>query len=233
MTIADINAEIRSICDADSASLTDAVLLIRVNNAYEEIVGKLIALNREWNFGDSNYTSLPTGTKNLVDGTQSYQFDSTWLNVLRVEVKDAGGIWRLLNPIKLGEITVAQGEYQKTSGLPAEYELREDFIILYPPPSSNNVTLTTGLKVYSQRTADIFTSAQVTTGTKTPGFASPYHILICYKAALIYCASYKKDRVPFILSEITRVEKELLDFYAAKEKDVIPRFTINLSDSNK
>ena len=232
MTISDINTETRSLCDADSTSLTNATLLIRVNNAYEEIIGNLIALNKNWNFGDSNYTALPTGLKTLTAGTQAYQFDSTYLNVLRVEVKDADGTWRLLAPIKLGDITVGQAEYYKTNGLPIEYEKREDFILLYPAPAAANVTLTNGLKVYFQRTADVFTAAQVTTGTKTPGFASPYHILICYKAAMIYCTSYKKDRVPMILSEIARLEKELLDFYALREKDIIPRFTIS-SDSNK
>ena len=120
MTISDINTETRSLCDADSTSLTNATLLIRVNNAYEEIIGNLIALNKNWNFGDSNYTALPTGLKTLTAGTQAYQFDSTYLNVLRVEVKDADGTWRLLAPIKLGDITVGQAEYYKTNGLPIE-----------------------------------------------------------------------------------------------------------------
>lgn len=225
MTISDINLEIRSICDADSTSLTDATLLIRVNNAYEEIVGKLIALDKSWDFGDSNYTALPTGTSNLVAGTQAYQFNSGYLSVLRVEVKDDEGIWKLLEPIRLADITIAQPEYQKTNGMPVEYEKREDFILLYPAPAAADVTLTAGLKIYFQRTADVFTAAQVTTGTKTPGFASPYHILICYKAALPHLANYKKDRVPFVLSEINRLEKGLLDFYASRERDIFKTIT--------
>lgn len=156
----------------------------------------------------------------MTAGLATYSFDSTLLTVLRVEVKKADGNWNLLNPINEMDIDYALPEYQKTNGLPNSYSKREKFIILHPAPAAADVILTSGLNVYFQRTADIFTAAQVTTGTKEPGFASPYHILICYKAALPYCLSYKKDRVGMIMAEINRLEKELLNFYGSKQKDV-------------
>jgi hypothetical protein len=227
MNIADINAETRAIVDADSLSYPDALLLRRVNAAYEEIVAKLIANNGGWEFGDSNYSALPTGLQTLVANQKEYAFDSTQLTILRVEVKDINGIWQLLSPISEKEVDYALPEYYKDSALPQVYDKRENFLILYPSPSAVTTTLTNGLKVYFQRTADIFTSAQVALGVKVPGFASPYHILICYKAALPYALSYKPQRVQMIISEITRLEREMINLNGKKSKDESNIMTFN------
>lgn len=220
--ITDINLEARKLVDADSVSYPDADLLRRVNAALEETVGKLIALDKNWNFGDSNYTTLPTGTQTLTAGTKAYAFDSTQLTILGASVKDIDGIWRTLSLIDEMEIIksgVDLAEYEKTDGLPSQYAKRENFIVIYPAPTAATTTLILGLKVYFQRTADIFTAAQVTTGTKTPGFISPYHYLLSYKAALPYAISYKPQRVLAIMAEIARLEKDMINFYSTRGKD--------------
>ncbi|MDD5013904.1 MAG: hypothetical protein PHW73_02235 [Atribacterota bacterium] len=221
-TIADINTLARKLVDADTTSYTAADLLIAINQAYEEVVGDLIALDKNWNFGDTNYTSLPTGLSNLVAATQSYAINSGFLSVIGVSVLDNNSIWNVLTPIDERAILdsgIDLDEYQKTDGLPAEYAKREGFVVLYPAPAAANITATNGLKIICQRTADVFTSAQVTTGTKTPGFASPYHPILSYKAALPYAISYKPERVPAIISEINRLERKLKEFYAQRAKD--------------
>lgn len=218
-TVADINAEARSLCDADSTSYPADVLLRRVNQAYEEITGKLIQGDGRWQFDDSNYTDLPIGTTTLVADQQDYSFDVRFLNVERVEVLDVNGIWHEVTPIDKPEIDGAIAEYHKTSGLPVEYDKQGESIILYPAPSASFCTLTAGLKVHYQRTASIFTSAEVTTGTKTPGFASPWHMLLAYKAAIPYCMSYKKDRVALYEAQAMKMEKELLAFESRRNKD--------------
>lgn len=219
MNISDLYSETRKLVDADSVSYLDADILRRLNASYEEVVGKLIALDKKWLFGDTNYTSLPTGLKTITAGTKEYTFDSTLLNILRVSVKDINGIWQPLTLIDEMTLSSDLAEYQKTDGLPAEYAKREGFVVLYPAPSAATTTLINGLKVYFQRTADIFTAAQVATGTKTPGFASPYHIILAYKAALPYAISYKPARVAMIMAEINRLEIAMLDFYTQRSRD--------------
>ena len=176
-------------------------------------------------FGDSNYTAFPTYTMNLVNSQAEYQIDSltTPLAIMGVEALDVNSNYYKLQPITLREIHdkgIAQTEFHETDGRPYYYEKRENIVVLYPAPDDGvNVTLTNGLKIFFLRTADTYTSAQVTTGTKEPGFPSPYHEILAYDAALVYCGLYKPERVPFLLSERNRMEKELLDFIAKRNQD--------------
>lgn len=232
-TIADINAEARALCDADSTSYPAADLLRRVNMAYEEIVGKLIQGDGRWQFDDSNYTDLPIGTTTLVNGQQDYAFDVRFLNVERVEVMDAQGNYQELTPIDKGDIKIAMSEYQKTNGMPREYDKQGESIVLYPAPATGSVTMATGLKVHYQRTASIFTSAEVTTGTKTPGFPSPWHMILAYSAAIPYCMTYKKDRVALYESRVLKMEQELLRFVANRNKDERTRLVAHYKGSGE
>ncbi|RLF07591.1 MAG: hypothetical protein DRJ64_02690 [Thermoprotei archaeon] len=219
MNIQDINSEARKLVDATSASYIDTDLLRRCNTAYEEVVGTLIALDTRWKFGDSNFTSLPTGTQNLVDNQREYSFDSALLTVESVSVMDENGDLSKLTPLDLRDIEPIE-EYMTTNGKPLLYGKRENKLLLFPKPATANVTTTNGLKVVFQRTADLFTSSEVSTGTKEPGFASPFHILLPLKMALPYAVSYKKDRVNFLMAEIVRVEKKMIEFYSQREQDV-------------
>ena len=236
MNISQINTLARRLSESDTASYSDANLLVDVNNAYEEIVGELIieSAGGNWHFGDSNFTSLPTGLFTLVNSQAEYQLTGNGttgintttplLNFLGASVKDEDGNWNVLKPITLWELLengIDPVEYFKTDGRPQYYEKREDFLVLYPAPDNGvSVTLVSGLKVFFQRTASVFTSAEVTTGTKIPGFASPYHPLLAYKAALVQCSMYKSERVPILMSEINRMKNDLLLFYAYKEQDM-------------
>lgn len=226
MTVGDLAIYIRNITDTDSTSLTNANLLIYLNQALEEIIGKIIGLDGSWQFDDSNFSSLPIGTQALVANQQDYSFDQDFLSIERVEVKDSAGKYQLLSPIDQSRISEALTEYQNVAGMPNEYDKIGESIFLYPAPAAGSVTLAAGLKVYFQRTASVFTSAELTTGTKVPGFASPYHHILAYKAAMPYAVSYKKDRVPLFLNEINRLEIALLDHYAKRERDIRTRLTM-------
>jgi hypothetical protein len=217
--IANINTLTRDLCDADATSYPDAILLLHTNAGYEETVGDIIGFDGLWQFDDSNFTDLPIGTTTLVADQQDYSFDVTQLEIERVEVKDASGLWQLLTPIDKSQIPYALSEYQKTSSLPREYDKQGSSIFLYPAPSAATTTLSSGLKVYFKRTASIFTSGEVSTGTKVPGFPSPYHYILSYKAAIPYCAKYKKDRVPAYLEKIAELKAGLEKLVSKREQD--------------
>jgi len=219
--------EIDALCDSDTTSYPVADKTRRVNAALEEVVGDLITLDRNWKFDDSNYTDLPIGTGTLVDGQQDYAFSSL-LSVERVEVLDANGNYHKLTHFDEKDIDAALSEHCETDGMPVKYALRGNSIFLYPAPAAASVTVAAGLKVYYQRTAHLFTAADT---TAEPGFASPYHIILAYKAALPYALTYKKDRVPMIMAEIQKLEEKMFALASNKMRDkkarMVPAFQNN------
>ena len=211
----------------DSTSLTNANLLIFINQEYERIVGKLISetAGAIWQFGDSNYTAFPTYTMDLVSGQREYQIDSltTPLTIMGVEIVNNNGDSYVLDPISMREIhasKVALPEYYETSGRPILYEKREHIVVLYPAPDNGvSVTLTNGLRIYFLRTADIYTAAQVTTGTKVLGFPSPWHDAIAYAVAYIYAIANDRPNQNALLLQREKKEKELLQFISRRDQD--------------
>lgn len=239
MLISNLITFTRSLVDADASSFpavnTTDLGLIYINQALEEVAGELISIDySDWQFGDSNYTSLPTGLFTLVNSQETYQLtgngttgiDTTTplLTFMGCSVKDNNGIWHPLQPISFFYDIHGQGidpvEYFKTDGIPVYYEKREDFLVLYPAPDNGvTVTLTSGLKVFFQRGASTFSASDVSTGTKQPGIASPWHPLIGYKAALPYAIANKPARVPALYNEIAKFEKKMHKFYSQRGKD--------------
>lgn len=240
MTIADINAEARALSDADSTSYSAADLLRRINIALEELVGKIISADGVWEWDDTNQTNMPNGTITLVEGQELYTFASEYLKIKRIKVKDANGKWQPLiqwdsQDLEDSGITIenyygTDSSGSPNKGIPQKYDIIGDSFRLYPAPTSTSVTLAAGLKIEFVRTAALYTSAEVTTGTKEPGLPSAYHVLLAYKAALPYCAIYKKDRVPWLTLEADRMTKDLIKFYSRRNpdrRDVITMKSIN------
>jgi len=226
-SISDINAETRTLCDADTTSYTAADLLRRINHAYETVIAWILTADGTWQFDDTNFTDLPIGTGTLVEGQESYSFASEYLDIEQVKVKDAAGNWYVLDPLDIPDFrSIAIEEYFPTSGRPEYYDKQGDTIRLYPAPTSTQVTLSGGIKVHFKRTADLFTTAQVSTGTKEPGFASPFHYILSYMAAIPFCLSYKKDRVPLFEKKVQEMKADIIRFYGQREKDARKQMTV-------
>lgn len=228
-TIADINQEARDLVDADTTSYTAATLLRRINHAYETVIGWLINASGMWQFDDSNYTDQPRGKFTLVEGQEVYSFASDYLQIEGMDILDLDGItYRKLKPLDHTELGgLSPDEYfglesngNPKKGIPEYYDLfTDDSFRLYPAPTATSVTLTNGGRVWFKRRADLFTSAQVTTGTKEPGFASPWHYILSYMAAIPYAQLYKKDRVPLFEKRVMDMKKEIIDHYGRRDKD--------------
>ena len=236
MTIADINSEARALCDADSTSYTAADLLRRVNHAYEQVVGFIIGIDGRWQFDDTNYSDFPSGTYTLVNSQGKYSFNDKFLQLEEVQILSAGGKYEIITPIDQKQLQDYQplSETYSADGKPIYYDkVADDTIELFPAPDNGvSVTLAAGLKIKFKRTADLYTSAQVTTGTKVPGFASPFHVILAWMAARPYCAQYKKDLVPWLNTMIgdltpqpSGMKKAILDHYGRRNKDERSVFT--------
>ena len=232
--IADINLEARVLCDADTTSYPAATLLRRINEAYEQVVGWLINADGTWQWDDTNNSDLPIGTQTLVVSQSAYTFNDKFLQLEEAQIKDVNGKWHIIRPIDQKEFSkyTPLSEEFSTDGLPIYYDkVSDDTIKLYPAPSASACTLASGLKIKFKRTAAVFTSAEVTTGTKVPGFASPYHYILSYMAAIPYCMTYKKDRVGLYEKKVMDLKKELIELYSSRQKDVQPTISVFNEDN--
>ena len=229
MTILDLELFIRKILTKTTAtSFLAADILLLENKYYEDVVAELIkeSAASKWPFGDSNYTGFPTYTFNLIAGTRVYDIDTSVtgaLVILGVEIQNASGDYYVISPISLSNIHntgISQSEFLETSGSPLYYEKRENQIVLYPAPATANVTLTAGCRIFFLRTADTFTAAQQTAGTKEPGFPSPYHDAIGYGVASDYWSDKDLERASYYERKYQRRIKSLLDFISRRDQDV-------------
>lgn len=204
----------------------------RINAAYEKIVSTLINSDGVWQFDDENYSTIPEGTTDLVQGQSDYSISGTFLDILWVKIKNAGGYWQPVYPVDQSQLDRPLEDWLIVNGFPIMYDKVGDTIRLYPAPDQSVTTLTAGMKIGFKRTASTFTTGDT---TKVPGFASPFHIILAWMAARPYCMAYKKDRVPQLNELIgdlnpknpTGMMSDMILHYSNREKDnkkiIMPR----------
>jgi hypothetical protein len=162
-----------------------------------------------WQFDDT--ATVPLVTYTLTGGTQTYPLASTIQRIEEVVVKDNGGVWSKLKPFDIHDTNIAPTEYMKGSGLPRYYDLIGSNLMLYPSPTSAYCTLSAGLGVYVNR--DI-TEFKVTATSTVPGFATPFHRILSYAAAIDFTQdNATRDR---LLVMKDRLEKGLINFYSKR-----------------
>jgi len=221
MTITDIVNKTYFLTNTNSTSFPAADMLIAINNAYERVVSLIMQVDGRWEWDDDNQTNLPIATTTLVAAQQDYTLSVNHLDIKRVEVLDSSGNYVHLTPINESDLRgVALTEFMETDGMPVYYDKVGSSIMLYPAPATGSVTLAAGLKVYFSRPPLLFSAAEVTTGTKVPGFNSLYHSLIPLWVANDYFLSKSMtNKIPAIMNEANRLEDAIQDAYQVRSKD--------------
>ena len=221
----DIVSAINDFCDSNVDSYPIASKVRNANVGYETLIGKILEVDGDWQWDDTNYTNLPRGTGNLVDGQETYSFTSEYLNIQMIEIlnKNSPARYYKIDPIDSLDLRMSPEEYfglesdgSPKKGLPLYYDKVGDTVILYPTPDTDDVTLTDGIRIWFQRTADLFTTTDT---TQEPGLPSPYHILIVYYASIPYCQKYKKDMVPWLERKWVEGVADMLKHFGKREKD--------------
>lgn len=232
--------EIDRLCDSDDTSYPRVDKTSRVNDALEEVVTWIIQADGTWQFDDNNYTTLPRGTGTLIEGQAQYSFASEYLDIIEVEILDNNGLYRKIEPFdpsEFGDLSWDQyfgvdGSGNPKTGWPRVYDKTADGLRLGPAPTATTCTLTAGIRVTFQRTAQLFTVATDTsTDSTAPGFASPFHVVLAYMAAIPYCMSYKPARIAALIAKVgdsdpsTGMKRQILTFYSNREHDVRKQMT--------
>jgi len=227
MSIDNIRSDTNFLINTSTSSYPDVDLIRNVNRHYDDVVSTILKVDGRWKWDDTNNTSQPIGNITMTEATTAVAIpDTTYLTINRVEVKDVNGNYYQLTPFNEREVNYqALSEFLKTPGRPLYYEKVGGYINLYPKPSSSNVTLTTGLRVYFQRDASYFLTSDT---TKIPGFAAPFHRLLSMGAALDYAiANEMNGKVNMLTPMIQIMKSELMEFYSSRSRDesvrLVPR----------
>lgn len=201
-----------------------------INNAYMKTIAKVLASSDTWDWDDSNYTDFPIATATLVAAQQDYTLPiaasgndaSTLLKILRIEVKNSDGDYEKLQQIDEREVQLTGlANFEETDGMPRYYRITGNSIELYPAPAAASVTTSEGLKVYFQRTPDLFTSSDT---TQEPGIPAPFHRLISLEAASDYAASKAMPNTNYILGKIKELTDLLQEFTSQRNEDIPTKF---------
>lgn len=170
---------------------------------------------------DTNHSTKPEHTINLVSGTREYTFtvdgaSNEILAVDRVEITDANGNTKRLTQLNRALITEeGLSEYRETTGEPEEYDIVGKTITLYPAPNYN---ATAGLKLFNDRAGSYF----VATGndTKVAGIPRVFHEFLVLRPAYYYCASKGLPQAKFLQIELNEMLEQIKLYYGSLTKDV-------------
>lgn len=226
MTITDIVNKIYFYTKTNSSTYTAADMLLAINTAYDRVVSLIMDTDGRWEWDDNNNTDFPIATATLTADQQDYALSVTHLNLLRIEVKDESGNWKRLLPFSQSDIKGSESltDFYKTSGAPIYYDVLGSSVFLYPPP---DYTQAASLKIYFKRGGANYTSAEVTTGTKVPGFNSLYHDLIPLWASYDYATANNQKNANRLLANIQMKEDALEADYSQRNLDEPLKMTVS------
>lgn len=216
MIISEIVSTIYKNTKTNSVSYPASDMLVDINNAYNRVASVIIKANAKWQWSDTNNTDLDIATTALVASQRDYTIALSFLEILQARVKDSSGNWTKLLPKN-----VEDQDYQDTidstaTGLPKYYDKSGTSVFLGPIP---NYSQAASLEITFQRGPASFTSGEVTTGTKQPGFNSLYHELIPLWVSYDYWLVNDVSQARGFFTKIQMLESEIRSDYAGRNKD--------------
>lgn len=211
----------RQMMRVDSSQWQTYRIVNSVNNYLDTVTGYAIGADRRFQWDDTNHTKLPIGTTDLTATQSDYSFltdeqGNSIINLTRIDILDADGLYRKLEPVDHAQIDIALDEWFKDNNKPVYYDKIADNIIrLYPTPA---VTVSAGLKFYFQRTASYFSASDT---TKEPGVSPLLHRGFVIAAAYDGALTLGLDNLQPLSVELQREEQKMKDYFSNRNTDEV------------
>lgn len=226
MNLSELKSDARFITNTNETSYPDTDLERNLNQWYKTAVVWIWKASGLWEYDDSNKSTLPEATTDLVDGQQDYPIPSDALRIHDVEVKNNSGDWHELPQIDKSEIPGGVSEYFDEDGFPKYYDLLGDSIELYPAPDASEVTTASGLRLHVSRSVDA-----LSVSGDTPGFDSSFHKILSRGAAVDYTLkSRDRTKQSDLRNELSGLREDLLSEYSRRNKDRKTRINRNIEN---
>jgi len=216
MTISEINSFVNLRTGTTTTEYSAANRLISTNRWYHKVTDMIYDSLLDYQHQDLNLTSEPILTKDFVANQEYVALGLTdeILRINRVEMDlTASGTYYKAEPINQSQIptsilnqTTINDDFSTTQPY---FEHKGQLLYTYPVPTAN---VTGGLKLWVEREADEFSSAQVTTGTKEPGFDEPWHVMVALGMCYDWFASKMGDKAG--RDKFNAIKEELMDYEA-------------------
>lgn len=200
----------------------------RINRAYDKAATLIMSADGRWQWDDTNYTTLPIGSTNLVSGQMDYGMDVEHLEVLKVVALTSSGVKKELTPYSITDSmgTIEAENITTNGGIPTWYRKTGSSFVLYPTP---NYDYTGGLIVYFQRKPSYFATTDT---TKSPGIPYMYHRFLSLDASVDY-ALWKQLPIKNDADvKLKEMQDSLIDFYSKRSKDE-PKFVRPIHRSSR
>ena len=197
-----------------------------INLALDEIFATIFATGGTWQFDDINHTKYPIITTDLNAGQRDYAFTTdeqgnVILDIYKVMIKNEEGVYVEIYPVDQQSANSANENVdslvdgRNIQGTPIRYDKTSNGIFLDPIPS---YTVSAGLKIFINREASYFTTADT---TKKAGFSGLFHYLLvllpAYKYARIHLSPSERDRIK---RDIDEMKMALIKHYGKRERDI-------------
>lgn len=176
---------------------------------YQNIATKIWESDPTYSWDDRNNTDQAIASRSLSNASGSYLIPTTALRIRGIEIKDANGDFTKLDPIEYSDLAISPDEYMTTAGLPTLYMIEGTQIRLFPAPGTGHVTMASGMVLHISRAV---TEPAVSATTTEPGFATAFHRLLSYQAALDFVQD--KEMRQYLLGEKLRLQNGLIKFYS-------------------
>lgn len=216
---------VRRLTNTDTNTYPIADLTADLNTIYSEYVSVMLSSDTRWQWDDSNFSTLPISTTDLVSGQRDYKFNDTFLKVIKVYVKDATGNYYELtqldpqDSVSNFEAMSMNENNSGNTGQPAWFDLDGDILRLQPSP---NYSQTDGVKVFFQRYESVFASTDT---TKVPAIPYPFHMGLAYGTAHIFALVHGQPTVDRLKIEDIECRKSLAEFLSKRNKAERPTLT--------
>lgn len=207
-------------CKSDSSSYPVADKIADMNMALDRALSLIFKSCGTWQFDDSNHSDYPIIMTNLVSGRRDYSFTTDEqgnliLDIYRVMVKNQSGIYEEIYPVDQQNDDNVSSFYdgQNTTGTVVRYDKTANGIFLDSIP---NYSQTNGIKIFINREASYFTTADT---TKKPGFAGLFHEYVALRPSFQYAYRNGLSNTKALQSEMEKMESAIKSYYRDRSKD--------------
>ena len=203
-----------------------------INLAWDSYLAIALPASGTWQYDDSNHTDYPIIKTNIVSGQRSYIFTTDEQSNLVLDIYKAAilksadaTLYEEIEPLDQqskgqGDSIVSESTAQ---GIPQGYDKTANGIIFDTIP---NYSATLGLKLYINREASYFTTADT---TKKPGCPGIHHRYFVIKPAYDHARRKGLTIQASLRNEVMQMEKSIEQYFGRRNRDEKHRLKPKLS----